>query len=271
MSQTNSHAEAGGTAKPIGLLIAAVGVVYGDIGTSPLYTLKEVFQGGYGVEVTHDAILGVLSLIFWSLIWVVSFKYMAFVLRADNQGEGGIMALMALARRASAKHPKLQMMMVVFGLFGAALFYGDSMITPAVSVLSAMEGLELAFDGLDHWIVPMALIVLVGLFLIQRHGTARIGGLVSGAGCAGRIRHHAVAGGAEGGQSCMGAEFFHHSSGDRRCHSGRRGPCADRCRSAVCRHGALWSQADLARLVHPRIARAAAQLFRARRSGAGQS
>ncbi|WOK30835.1 potassium transporter Kup [Pseudomonas syringae] len=175
MSQTNSHAQAGGTAKPIGLLIAAVGVVYGDIGTSPLYTLKEVFQGGYGVEVTHDAILGVLSLIFWSLIWVVSFKYMAFVLRADNQGEGGIMALMALARRASAKHPKLQMMMVVFGLFGAALFYGDSMITPAVSVLSAMEGLELAFDGLDHWIVPMALVVLVGLFLIQRHGTARIG------------------------------------------------------------------------------------------------
>lgn len=175
MSQANSHAEAGGAAKPIGLLIAAVGVVYGDIGTSPLYTLKEVFQGGYGVDVTHDAILGVLSLIFWSLIWVVSFKYMAFVLRADNQGEGGIMALMALARRASAKYPRLQMMMVVFGLFGAALFYGDSMITPAVSVLSAMEGLELAFDGLDHWIVPMALIVLVGLFLIQRHGTARIG------------------------------------------------------------------------------------------------
>ncbi|WP_046270718.1 potassium transporter Kup [Pseudomonas syringae] len=175
MSQANSHAEAGGAAKPIGLLIAAVGVVYGDIGTSPLYTLKEVFQGGYGVDVAHDAILGVLSLIFWSLIWVVSFKYMAFVLRADNQGEGGIMALMALARRASAKHPRLQMMMVVFGLFGAALFYGDSMITPAVSVLSAMEGLELAFDGLDHWIVPMALVVLVGLFLIQRHGTARIG------------------------------------------------------------------------------------------------
>ncbi|EGH46984.1 potassium transporter, partial [Pseudomonas syringae pv. pisi str. 1704B] len=175
MSQANSHAEAGGSAKPNGLLIAAVGVVYGDIGTSPLYTLKEVFQGGYGVDVTHDAILGVLSLIFWSLIWVVSFKYMAFVLRADNQGEGGIMALMALARRASAKHPRLQMMMVVFGLFGAALFYGDSMITPAVSVLSAMEGLELAFDGLDHWIVPMALVVLVGLFLIQRHGTARIG------------------------------------------------------------------------------------------------
>ena len=175
MSQTNSHEGSGKAARPVGLLIAAVGVVYGDIGTSPLYTLKEVFQGGYGVEVTHDAILGVLSLIFWSLIWVVSFKYMVFILRADNQGEGGIMALTALARRATAKFPKLQMLMVVFGLFGAALFYGDSMITPAVSVLSAMEGLELAFDGLEHWIVPMALVVLIGLFLIQRHGTARIG------------------------------------------------------------------------------------------------
>ncbi|SQF97411.1 K+ potassium transporter [Paucimonas lemoignei] len=176
MSQASSQAETGHqAAKPLALLMAAVGVVYGDIGTSPLYTLKEVFQGGYGVDVSHDAVLGILSLIFWSLIWVVSFKYMAFILRADNQGEGGIMALTALARRASAKHPRLQMTMVVFGLFGAALFYGDSMITPAISVLSAMEGLELAFDGIEHWVVPMALVVLVALFLIQRHGTARIG------------------------------------------------------------------------------------------------
>lgn len=176
MSQASSQTGTGHpVSKPFALLIAAVGVVYGDIGTSPLYTLKEVFQGGYGVEVTHDAVLGILSLIFWSLIWVVSFKYMAFILRADNQGEGGIMALTALARRATTQYPKLQMTMVVFGLFGAALFYGDSMITPAISVLSAMEGLELAFDGIDHWVVPMALVVLVALFLIQRHGTARIG------------------------------------------------------------------------------------------------
>lgn len=176
MSQASSQAETGHqSAKPLSLLIAAVGVVYGDIGTSPLYTLKEVFNGGYGVNVSHDGVLGILSLIFWSLIWVVSFKYMAFVLRADNQGEGGIMALTALARRASAKYPKLQATMVVFGLFGAALFYGDSMITPAISVLSAIEGMELAFDGLEHWVVPISLVVLVGLFLIQRHGTARIG------------------------------------------------------------------------------------------------
>jgi len=177
MGQASSQVEGAGhsAAKPIGMLVAAVGVVYGDIGTSPLYTLKEVFSGGYGVPVNHDGVLGILALIFWSLIWVVSIKYMMFVLRADNQGEGGIMALTALARRAAAGHAKLRTLLVVCGLIGAALFYGDSMITPAISVLSAIEGLGLAFDGIDHWVVPLSLIVLVGLFLIQRHGTARIG------------------------------------------------------------------------------------------------
>ncbi|WP_425500223.1 potassium transporter Kup [Pseudomonas akapageensis] len=157
------------------MLVAAVGVVYGDIGTSPLYTLKEVFSGGYGVPVNHDGVLGILSLIFWSLIWVVSIKYMLFVLRADNQGEGGIMALTALARRAAGSRARLRTLLVVCGLIGAALFYGDSMITPAISVLSAIEGLGLAFEGIDHWVVPLSLIVLVALFLIQSHGTARIG------------------------------------------------------------------------------------------------
>jgi KUP system potassium uptake protein len=157
------------------MLVAAVGVVYGDIGTSPLYTLKEVFSGAYGVSVNHDGVLGILSLIFWSLIWVVSIKYMMFVLRADNQGEGGIMALTALARRAAGHRKKLRSLLVVCGLIGAALFYGDSMITPAISVLSAIEGLGLAFDGIDHWVVPLSLVVLVALFLIQKHGTARIG------------------------------------------------------------------------------------------------
>jgi KUP system potassium uptake protein len=159
----------------VGLLVAAVGVVYGDIGTSPLYTLKEVFAGHYGVQANHDGVLGILSLIFWSLIWVVSFKYVLFILRADNQGEGGIMALTALARRAAAPYPKMSRVLVLLGLFGAALFYGDSMITPAISVLSAVEGLQLAFDGIEHWVVPLSVVVLVGLFLIQKHGTARIG------------------------------------------------------------------------------------------------
>lgn len=176
MGQASSAADAGhGATKSLGLLVAAVGVVYGDIGTSPLYTLKEVFTGGYGVPVNHDGVLGILSLIAWSLIWVVSIKYVTFILRADNQGEGGIMALTALATRASASRPKLRAMMVVCGLIGASLFYGDSMITPAVSVLSAVEGMELAFDGIEEWVVPIALIVLVALFLVQKHGTAKIG------------------------------------------------------------------------------------------------
>ncbi|MGL4318685.1 MAG: potassium transporter Kup [Pseudomonas sp.] len=172
---TDQQAPAHGAAGGIGLLVAAAGVVYGDIGTSPLYTLKEVFAGHYGVQTNMEGVLGVLSLIFWSLIWVVSIKYVLFILRADNQGEGGAMALLALARRATAPYPRLSRLMVLCGLFGAALFYGDSMITPAISVLSAVEGLEVAFDGVEHWVVPLSLILLVGLFLIQKHGTARIG------------------------------------------------------------------------------------------------
>jgi len=178
MVQASSHAEGGhGTAKSLSLLVAAVGVVYGDIGTSPLYTLKEVFTGGYGVPVNHDGVLGILSLILWSLLWVVSFKYVMFILRADNQGEGGTMALTALARRATAAYPRLRTLMVICGLIGASLFYGDSMITPAVSVLSAVEGMGLAFDGIDHWVVPISLVVLVALFLVQKHGTEKIGKL----------------------------------------------------------------------------------------------
>ncbi|MCE5984739.1 potassium transporter Kup [Pseudomonas sp. LF19] len=177
MSQAATSASAHPPVKTssLSLLIAAAGVVYGDIGTSPLYTLKEVFAGHYGVQANHDGVLGILSLVFWSLIWVVTIKYVLFVLRADNQGEGGIMALTALARRAAAPYPRLSRVLVLLGLFGAALFYGDSMITPAISVLSAVEGLQLAFDGIDHWVVPLAVVVLVALFLIQKHGTARIG------------------------------------------------------------------------------------------------
>lgn len=155
------------------LLIAATGVVYGDIGTSPLYTLREVFN--YGVQPNHDGVLGVLSLIIWSLVWVVSIKYVLFILRADNDGEGGVMALTALAQRAARDYPRLRRVLLMLGLFGAALFFGDSMITPAISVLSAVEGLQIAFDGIDNWIVPLALVILVSLFLIQKHGTARIG------------------------------------------------------------------------------------------------
>jgi KUP system potassium uptake protein len=175
-AQASSDTQEGGSpASGFGLLVAATGVVYGDIGTSPLYTLKEVFSGHYGVSVDQSGVFGILSLIFWSLIWVVSLKYVLLMLRADNDGEGGVMALTALARRASLPYPRLKSVLVLLGLFGAALFYGDSMITPAISVLSAVEGLEVALPGLGHWVVPVTVILLVGLFVIQKHGTARIG------------------------------------------------------------------------------------------------
>ncbi|MEK1904781.1 MAG: KUP/HAK/KT family potassium transporter, partial [Pseudomonas sp.] len=159
----------------LSLTVAALGVVYGDIGTSPLYTLKEVFAGHYGVGVNPAGVYGILSLIFWSLMWVVTLKYVLVILRADNEGEGGVMALTALARRATQAYPRLSRLLVLLGLAGAALFYGDSMITPAISVLSAVEGLDVALPGVGHWVVPITVALLIGLFLIQKHGTARIG------------------------------------------------------------------------------------------------
>ena len=159
------------------LALAALGIVYGDIGTSPLYTMKEIFAGAhYPVPITHDNILGILSLIFWSLIIVVSLKYVAFIMRADNKGEGGIMALMALVLRGVPEGRKSRFLMLL-GLFGAALFYGDGVITPAISVLSAVEGLEIAAPALKHWVIPITLVVLLGLFLFQRHGTGAVGRL----------------------------------------------------------------------------------------------
>ncbi|WP_438827711.1 potassium transporter Kup [Stutzerimonas stutzeri] len=175
MSQTATVNDSGAHASSTGLVVAAVGVVYGDIGTSPLYTLKEVFAGHYGVRADVDGVLGILSLILWSLVWVVSLKYVLLMLRADNGGEGGVMALTTLARRATTAYPRLSGVLLLLGLFGTALFYGDSMITPAISVLSAVEGLEVALPGVGHWVIPTTVVLLVGLFLIQKHGTARIG------------------------------------------------------------------------------------------------
>lgn len=155
-----------------GLTLAALGVVYGDIGTSPLYTLRECLSG-HNIVTTHASILGVLSLIFWSLIFVVSLKYVVFILRADNRGEGGIMALMALARHYITHSARWKV--VTLGLFGAALFYGDAVITPAISVLSAAEGLEILTPSMEPYILPFAITVLLGLFMLQRFGTASVG------------------------------------------------------------------------------------------------
>ena len=159
-----------------GLAVAALGVVYGDIGTSPLYAMREAFHGPHGIPVTPDNVMGVLSLVFWSLVLVVTIKYHIVIIRADNKGEGGVVALMALvqgSRLARGLSPRK--IMVVLGIFGAALIYADGALTPAISVMSAVEGLEVATPALSHLVVPLTLIILVGLFWMQRHGTARIG------------------------------------------------------------------------------------------------
>ncbi|MBN8740426.1 MAG: potassium transporter Kup [Lysobacterales bacterium 69-70] len=155
------------------LALGAIGVVYGDIGTSPLYTLKEAF-GPHGVAISHDNVLGVLSLIFWSLIVVVSIKYATFIMSADNKGEGGIMALTTLAHRGVRSSARARWFIMVLGLFGASLFFGDSVITPAISVLSAVEGLGVATPALNRYVVPIAVLVLMALFALQRSGTARV-------------------------------------------------------------------------------------------------
>jgi len=159
-----------------GLTLGALGVVYGDIGTSPLYALKEVFHGGH-VPVTRENILGVLSLIFWTITTVVSLKYVLLILRADNNGEGGLIAMLALATTAVRDKPRLRSVLLVAGMFGTAIFYGDGVITPAISVMGAIEGLGVIAPSLNEFIVPMALVVLTLLFSAQRFGTGGIGKL----------------------------------------------------------------------------------------------
>jgi KUP system potassium uptake protein len=157
------------------LALAALGVVYGDIGTSPLYAVKEVFAGNHPIPVTEANIFGSLSLFFWALIIVVSIKYVSFIMRADNRGEGGIMALIALALREVQDKPKQAKAVMIVGILGAAMFYGDGMVTPAISVLSAVEGLEVATPAFKPFVIPITIVVLFGLFYIQRHGTALVG------------------------------------------------------------------------------------------------
>ncbi|HYH79739.1 MAG TPA: potassium transporter Kup [Longimicrobium sp.] len=156
------------------LSFAALGVVYGDIGTSPLYAMREAFRPETGITPTPGNVLGILSLIFWALILVISIKYLAFVMQADNRGEGGMIALTALVVPRKADTGKAGIL-VMLGLFGASLLYGDSMITPAISVLSAVEGLEVATPFFTPYVVPITIVILVGLFVVQRHGTGGIG------------------------------------------------------------------------------------------------
>jgi KUP system potassium uptake protein len=175
-TQPGAAAHAGPERGPLpGLALAAIGIVFGDIGTSPLYTMSTVFDPAYGLTLNRGNLLGVISLIVWSLIVVVSLKYVTLIMRANNRGEGGIMALLALAASSVADRPKLRGVLLLAGVFGAALFFGDSVITPAISVLSAVEGLEVAAPHLKAYVVPISLAVLIALFLVQRKGTAGIG------------------------------------------------------------------------------------------------
>jgi KUP system potassium uptake protein len=166
------HAPHGSTAA---LTLAALGVVYGDIGTSPLYTVKEIFSASTGVPLNAETVVGAVSVVFWFLMLVVTLKYVALIMRASNDGEGGIMALLALASRTVAKQPKLRHRLLVLGTFGACLFYGDSVLTPAISVLSAVEGLEVVAPTLKPWVLPIGIGVLVGLFVVQKQGTGTVG------------------------------------------------------------------------------------------------
>jgi len=170
---TSSHAVRSPSALA-GLTLGALGVVYGDIGTSPLYALKEVFHGGH-VATTPDNILGVLSLLFWTLTIVVSLKYVLLILRADNNGEGGLIAMLALATNAVNDKPRLRRGLLLVGLFGTAIFFGDAVITPAMTVLGAVEGIDVYEPQLHDAILPLTLIVMVGLFSVQRFGTGGIG------------------------------------------------------------------------------------------------
>ncbi len=155
--------------------LAALGVVFGDIGTSPLYALKESFHAAHGLGITPDNVLGMLSIIFWTMTMVVSIKYIAIVMRADNNGEGGIMALLALNLRTSKLSKNQKLYLIAIGFIGASLFFGDGIITPAISVLSAVEGLSIATPALDAYILPIALGIVAALFILQKQGTALIG------------------------------------------------------------------------------------------------
>ena len=156
------------------LTVAAIGIVYGDIGTSPLYTMQEVFSPKHGLDLTKSNIFGIVSLILWGLILIVSLKYVTLVLRASNRGEGGIMALTALALESVRKNSRLYFPLTILGLLGASLFYGDGVITPAMTVLSAMEGLGEATPSLKPFVVPLTLIIIIGLYSVQSKGTAGI-------------------------------------------------------------------------------------------------
>jgi hypothetical protein len=252
-----------------GTALAAMGVVFGDIGTSPLYTVKEVFGGHHPLPILNAAnVLGILSLVFWALTITVSLKYVLFIMRADNKGEGGIMALTALALRTANASPRVLWMMSALGIFGAALFYGDAVITPAMSVLSAVEGLDVATPLLTPYVLPITVCILVVTVRLSaprhggRRGAVRPGDdvLVHDPRHARLVERDPVSVGAGGDQSLVCRGVCHRTSGHGFPGAGFGGAGDYRWRSALRRHGPLRSAGDQVGLVCFRLSAALSQL-----------
>ena len=251
------------------LTVGALGIVYGDIGTSPLYSIRETFAEVHEVPVTRSSILGVLSLIFWSLVIVITVKYVWVVMRADNHGEGGILALTALVAPADAAR-RNRNLLVLAGLFGAALLYGDGAITPAISVLSAVEGFEVAAPALSRFVVPAAIAILIGLFSIQRRGSEIVGRffgpvmvvwfvVLALLGVVHIVDHPSVLAAVN---PFYAVQFFAEFTSESVHLPRRSGPGGDRGRGALCRFGAFRGCADQEGVVCRSAAGSVAELLR---------
>jgi hypothetical protein len=260
------------------LTVTALGVVFGDIGTSPLYALREVFHSAH-LQVTRDNILGVLSLLFWTMTLVVSFKYVLLILRADNNGEGGLIAMMALATQAVKERPELRRRLLLLGLFGTAIFFGDAVITPAITVLGAVEGIDVYAPQYHGLIVPLTLVILTGLFAFQRMGTAVVGKFFgpvmlvwfAGADPARAAAHRRQPAGAGGAQPAARAGLRRPAPLDGLRGAGRGGAGGHRRRGALRRPRSLRQAADPLGLVRAGDAGAGHQLLRPGRAAAGRT
>ena len=275
--QPHGHGHAQGSLAK--LMVGAVGIVFGDIGTSPIYAFRETFAGHHTLVPDALHIYGVLSLIFWSMLIIVALKYVTIIMRADNKGEGGSLALLALINRTAAEGEKKKWTMgiVMLGVFATALFYGDSMITPAISVLSAVEGLTTVQAGFAPYVIPTAIGILVGLFAIQSRGTAKVGLLfgpimlvyfvtIAVLGGMHIVKHPAVF---VEMFNPLNAFKFYFAEPLRGLHRhGQRRPGGDRRRGALCRHGPFRPPPDQVQLALLRHAGAAAQLYGAGRDAA---
>ena len=271
MTATHAADQGKSGALPLTATLGALGVVYGDIGTSPLYALKEAARAAsHGGPLVPAAILGVVSLILWALILIISLKYALLIMRADNRGEGGIVALLALLSARNAQPGTWRAQLLIVGLIGAALLYGDGAITPAISVLSAIEGLKVDAPSLTPVVVPLTIVILIGLFVMQKQGTGFIGkifgpvmlGWFGVLAAARHPRHRQGAGGAGRAEPALRLRIPDPPGFPHQLRHSRRGlPGRHRRRGDVCRHGPFRPQPDPARLVRGGAAGAGAELL----------